>query len=135
MARQARLYAGWSPLDEVGELSLANALQALVHLHVRREQARYDTAPSHAWVGSTSPCMMFRIEMYLLWLKSLLRVWVETMMFLVWRSRRMTSSTVVLRTVDVVCISSDRGVYPVIRKWQRGVGMSDATRPTRSLFM
>ncbi len=28
-----------------------------------------------------------------------------------------------------------RGVYPVIRKWQRGVGMSDATRPMRSLFM
>jgi hypothetical protein len=27
------------------------------------------------------------------------------------------------------------GVYPVMRKWQRGVGMSDATRPIRSLFM
>lgn len=28
-----------------------------------------------------------------------------------------------------------RGVYPVMRKWQRGVGISDATRPSRSLFM
>lgn len=27
------------------------------------------------------------------------------------------------------------GVYPVMRKWQRGVGMSDAMSPTRSLFM
>ncbi len=27
------------------------------------------------------------------------------------------------------------GVYPVIRKWRRGVGMSDAIRPIRSLFM
>ena len=43
--------------------------------------------------------MMFRMEMYLLWLKSLLRVWVDTMMFFVWRSRRMTSNTVVLRTL------------------------------------
>jgi hypothetical protein len=50
-------------------------------------------------VGSTSPWMMFRIEIYLLWLKSLLRVWVDTMMFFVWRSRRMTSNTVVLRTL------------------------------------
>ena len=31
--------------------------------------------------------------------------------------------------------STVRGVYPVIRKWQRGVGMRDATSPSRSLFM
>ena len=28
-----------------------------------------------------------------------------------------------------------RGVYPVMRKWHRGVGTSDATKPTRSLFV
>jgi len=27
------------------------------------------------------------------------------------------------------------GVYPVMRKWRRGVGMSDAMRPIRSLFI
>lgn len=27
------------------------------------------------------------------------------------------------------------GVYPVIRKWRRGVGMRDAIKPIRSLFM
>ena len=43
--------------------------------------------------------MMFRMEMYLLWLKSLLRVCVDTMMFLVCSSRRITSKTVVLRTL------------------------------------
>ncbi len=37
--------------------------------------------------------------MYLLWLKSLLRVCVDTMMFFVCNKRRMTSSTVVLRTL------------------------------------
>ena len=26
-------------------------------------------------------------------------------------------------------------MYPVIRKWRRGVGISDETRPMRSLFM
>lgn len=31
--------------------------------------------------------------------------------------------------------SSDSGVYPVTRKWHLGVGMSEATSPTRSLFM
>lgn len=118
------------------------------------------------------------------WL-SRVRTWVETMMFLVWSRRRITSSTVVLRTLHaetepegestsaiqdaavitgaqspvpwgiwkrhvdfaeissgsprshvlVVCRSIVSGVYPVMRKWQRGVGMSEATRPTRSLFM
>lgn len=46
---------------------------------------------------------------------------------------------VVLRTVLMTAasrsLSTVRGVYPVIRKWQRGVGMRDATKPTRSLFM
>jgi hypothetical protein len=46
-----------------------------------------------------------------------------------------THTPVVLRTPDVE--SSDKliGVYPVIRKWQRGVGISDATSPIRSLFI
>ncbi len=127
----------------------------MVVVRHQRVALRHAGADERACVGSTSPWMMFRIEMYLLWLKSLLRVCVETMMFFVCSRRRMTSSTVVLRTlqggarqkrpvcthaqahthVDVVCRSSVSGVYPVIRKWQRGVGMSEATRPTKSLFM
>ena len=55
--------------------------------------------------------------MYLLWLKSLLRECEDTMMFLVCRSRRMTSRTVVLRTAGAAAaVSSVNGVYPVIRK-------------------
>ena len=46
----------------------------------------------------------------------------------------MTSSTVVFRTA-LVCEVIVNGVYPVMRKWQRGVGMRDAMRPMRSLFM
>ena len=62
------------------------------------------------------------------------------MMFLGCSSRRMTSSTVVLRMADPPGAaphvdSSVSGVYPVIRKWQRGVGMRLAMSPTRSLFM
>lgn len=33
------------------------------------------------------------------------------------------------------CRSAVSGVYPVMRKWHRGVGIREATRPTRSLFM
>lgn len=29
----------------------------------------------------------------------------------------------------------DRGVYPVIRKWQRGVGISPASKLIKSLFI
>ena len=63
---------------------------------------RQDTAKLHllTCVGSTSPWMMFRMEMYLLWLKSLLRACVETMMFLVCSNLRITSNTVVLRTLS-----------------------------------
>jgi hypothetical protein len=45
----------------------------------------------------------------------------ETKILLVWRRRR-TPATVM-------------GVYPVIRKWHLGVGISEANRPMRSLFM
>lgn len=31
--------------------------------------------------------------------------------------------------------STVRGVYPVIRKWHLGVGINDARRPTKSLFI
>mmetsp|Transcript_9266 Transcript_9266/g.32186 ORF Transcript_9266/g.32186 Transcript_9266/m.32186 type:complete len:217 (+) Transcript_9266:251-901(+) len=86
-------------------------------------------------VGSTSPWMMFRMDMYLLWLKSLFLECVLTMMFFVCSRRRITSSTVVLRTVAPALLSTVSGVYPVMRKWHRGVGMRLATRPTRSLFM
>ena len=87
-------------------------------------------------VGSTSPWMMFRMEMYLLWLKSLLLECEDTMMFLVCNSRRMTSSTVVFRTAGAAGFASSvSGVYPVIKKWHRGVGIRLATKPTRSLFM
>lgn len=54
--------------------------------------------------------------MYLLWLKSLLRVCVETMMFLVWSSRRITSSTVVLRTLG----EGTESEQAVVRRGRRG---------------
>mmetsp|Transcript_10886 Transcript_10886/g.36328 ORF Transcript_10886/g.36328 Transcript_10886/m.36328 type:complete len:271 (+) Transcript_10886:498-1310(+) len=81
------------------------------------------------------------------------------MIFFACVSRRITSSTDVLRTPpEVACFwwsslvemgrpprddagsarssaETDSGVYPVIKKWHRGVGTKDATRPTRSLFM
>lgn len=43
-----------------------------------------------------------------------------------------TSSTVVLRTALAADSLSIMGVYPVMRKWQRGVGINEATRPIRS---
>ena len=46
--------------------------------------------------------MMLRMEMYLDLSYSLARAWAETMMFLGCSSRRMTSSTVVLRTSAAV---------------------------------
>lgn len=46
----------------------------------------------------------------------------------------MTSSTVVFRTVFACStLSPVNGVYEVMRKWLRGVGMRDAVIPTRSL--
>tara|TARA_B110000008_G_scaffold248960_1_gene261368 strand:+ start:190 stop:561 length:372 start_codon:yes stop_codon:yes gene_type:complete len=58
----------------------------------------------------------------------------ETIMFFGCNSRLMTSSTVVFLTrltLSVVVI----GVYPVIRKCMRGVGIRLATRPIKSLFI
>lgn len=46
-----------------------------------------------------------------------------------------------MKTFCTICMMSltdwsvVSGVYPVIRKWRRGVGMRDAIRPIRSLFM
>lgn len=31
--------------------------------------------------------------------------------------------------------SLENGVYAVVKKWQRGVGISEETMPTRSLFI
>ncbi len=36
---------------------------------------------------------------------------------------------------DHTCESVVRGVYPVMRKCRRGVGMREAVKPIRSLFM
>jgi hypothetical protein len=47
----------------------------------------------------------------------------------------MTSRTVVFRTAEVATSDRLMGVYPVIRKWQRGVGIREATKPMRSLFI
>lgn len=55
-------------------------------------------------------------------------------MFFGWRRRRITSRTDVFRT-DIPSWSVVNGVYPVIRKCRRGVGINGAIRPTRSLFM
>ena len=67
----------------------------------------------------------------------------ETIVFFACSSRRITSSTDVfltLLTARALPLSSvelmlSSGVYPVIKKWHRGVGTSDAINPTRSLFM
>ena len=67
-------------------------------------------------VGSTSPWMMLRMLMYFDWLKSLLRLCDDTMMFFVWSRRRITSNTDVLRTAGVAAVSIVSGVYPVIKK-------------------
>jgi hypothetical protein len=48
-----------------------------------------------------------------------------------WRARIST----ILVYENITCRSTVSGVYPVIRKWQRGVGIRDATNPTKSLFM
>ena len=65
-------------------------------------------------VGSTSPWMMLRMEMYLLCPWSFPFPWLDTMMFFVWSRRRMTSNTDVFRTAGVAAVSSVSGVYPVI---------------------
>jgi hypothetical protein len=36
---------------------------------------------------------------------------------------------------DLTWRSTVKGVYPVIRKWHLGVGIKEARRPTKSLFM
>ncbi len=56
------------------------------------------------------------------------------MMFFVCNNRLMTSNTVVFLTAETLD-SIVNGVYPVMRKWHRGVGMREATRPTKSLFI
>ncbi len=59
---------------------------------------------------------------------------VETIRFLGCSNLLMTSSTVVFLTVFACSmLSLVKGVYEVMRKWHRGVGMSEATIPTRSL--
>jgi len=47
----------------------------------------------------------------------------------------MTSKTVVLRMFGGTESARTRGVYPVMRKWHLGVGISEAKRPEKSLFM
>ena len=37
--------------------------------------------------------------------------------------------------IVLTCESVVSGVYPVMRKWSLGVGMREAMRPIRSLFM
>lgn len=73
--------------------------------------------------------MIFRIEIYLP-----LRVEADTMIFFGCSSLLMTSNTVVFLIFEI-CRSSVRGVYPVIKKWHLGVGMSEANNPTKSLFI
>ena len=65
----------------------------------------------------------------------------ETRMFLVCSNLLITSSTVVFLT-EVLTIplsptppATVKGVYPVIKKWHLGVGISEATRPIKSLFI
>ena len=78
--------------------------------------------------------MMLRIEIYCPFFTL-----DETRMFFVWRRRRITSRTVVLRTEVLTRFLSAPatviGVYPVIKKWHLGVGINEATSPIRSLFM
>ena len=56
-------------------------------------------------------------------------------MFLVWRSRRITSRTVVFLMFYYSVWSKINGVYPVIKKWHLGVGIREAISPIKSLFM
>lgn len=58
----------------------------------------------------------------------------ETIMFLVYKSLLITSSTVVFLIPDVFW-STVNGVQPVIKKWHLGVGINEAINPTISLFM
>ena len=60
---------------------------------------------------------------------------VDRRMFLVCKSLLMTSNTVVLRMLVYSEGSRMSGVYPVIRKWHLGVGIREAIRPIKSLFM
>ena len=59
----------------------------------------------------------------------------ETIIFFGCNKRRITSSTVVLRTADILSDSVLSGVYPVIKKWRFGVGINGAIKPIKSLFM
>lgn len=81
------------------------------------------------WVASTSPWIMFRIDMYFPFFVGAL-----TMMLFGCSSLLITSNTVVFFMLDV-CFYTVRGVYPVIKKWQRGVGIREANSPTISLFI
>lgn len=56
-------------------------------------------------------------------------------MFLVCKSRLITSKTVVFLTFYYSVGSKIKGVYPVIKKWHLGVGIKEAIRPIKSLFM
>jgi len=87
------------------------------------------------WKGSTFPWITFRIDINLLSENSFSRIFDDTMIFLVCKSFLMTSNTVVFRVVFDSCAYEFNGVYPVIKKWHRGVGTNDATKLTRSLFM
>ena len=57
-----------------------------------------------------------------------------TKMFFVCSSLLITSSTVVFLTL-VFFLSTVSGVYPVIKKWHLGVGIKEATKPIKSLFI
>ena len=58
----------------------------------------------------------------------------ETIIFFVYNSLLITSKTVVFLTV-LICLSKVKGVYPVIKKWQRGVGTKLANKLIKSLFI
>ena len=47
----------------------------------------------------------------------------------------MTSRTVVFLIFCYSDGSKTRGVYPVIKKWHLGVGIKEAMRPIKSLFI
>mmetsp|Transcript_4594 Transcript_4594/g.13024 ORF Transcript_4594/g.13024 Transcript_4594/m.13024 type:complete len:279 (+) Transcript_4594:484-1320(+) len=83
--------------------------------------------------------MILRMEMYLDLSWSFSRACGDTIRFFGCSRRRMTSRTVVFRTTDPyaasVAASSVRGVYPAIKKWHCGTGMSEASSPIRSLFI
>lgn len=80
-------------------------------------------------MASTSPYIIFNIDKYTPFLVEALII-----IFFVYNSLLMTSNTVVLR-IEVICLSTHRGVYPVIRKWHLGVGIKDANNPIKSLFI